>query len=620
MISIITRFTHHSSRLFPLGLSLISLCLILLTGTLSAQETTPESSSGPGTAAAAAGESPVTQSGTLTVIIEGLDDPLRDNVRAYLDINRFANKPAPQEIRLNWLHKQADNEIRQALQPFGYFEPAIDASLTRTGSGNWEARYQIQPGRPLRITELDIKVLGEGAQDPPFQNLLANLPLAQGQVLDQPKYEQIKNVMESLATERGYFNAHFTERTIHVDLQTYTATIRLHYDTGQRYRFGNITFKQDFLSPGLLARYPSFKPDDPYNVNKLLKLQTDLNNSPYFSRVEVSAPPADRTDSIPVNVELEPGKQRKYSIGVGYGTDTGFRGKLRTEQQWINRRGHHYEAELGYSQIKSLVGFKYMIPGKNPVTDEYAVFAGYVQQDDNDKDYQTYKIGGSLQKQDGNWLKNYSLGLQYEEYTIGNRPLQEESLLLIPGLNWTWVDADDRTYPSRGLLAGFALQGATTALLSDTNFLQGTVRLRWIHSLNDDNRLLARGSLGATVVDDFEKLPTSLRFFTGGDTTVRGYSYESIGPTDPDGAVVGGKNLIVASLEYERRVWKDWGVATFVDTGDAFDGASPDLKTGVGVGVRWRSPVGPMRLDFATGLDRPPGDAFRFSFSIGPDL
>jgi len=593
------------------------LCLIAFAGASPAPAADPEPS---GASQSAAAEAPDTQNGTVTVIIEGLDDDiLRDNVLAYLDINRLTDQPAPEEIRLNWLHKKAENQIRQALQPFGYFEPVIDASLTRTDQG-WEARYRIQPGRPLRITVLDVQVLGEGAQDPPFQNLLANLPLAQGQVLDQLKYEQIKSVMESLATERGYFEARFAERAIRVDLQTYTATIRLHYDTGKRYRFGNITFKQDFLSEDLLARYPNFKPDDPYNVNQLLKLQTDLSNSPYFSQVEVNAPPAAGTDTAPVDVTLEPGKQRTYSVGVGYGTDTGFRAKLTTEKRWINRRGHHYEAELGFSQIKSLVGFKYKIPGDNPTTDEYAITASYVQQDDDDKDYETYAIGGSLRKQDGKWLKNYNLILQYDEFTIGNRPSSQESLLLIPGLNWTWVDADNRAYPSRGLLFGFGLRGATTALLSDTNFLQGTMQLRWIYALNDDSRLLARGNLGATVVDDFEKLPTSLRFFTGGDATVRGYSYESIGPTDPDGAVVGGRNLIVASLEYEHRVWKDWGVAAFVDTGDAFDDADAELKTGVGVGVRWRSPVGPMRLDFASGLDRPPGDSFRFSFSIGPDL
>ena len=101
---------------------------------------------------------------------------------------------------------------------------------------------------------------------------------------------------------------------------------------------------------------------------------------------------------------------------------------------------------------------------------------------------------------------------------------------------------------------------------------------------------------------------------------MRGYGYNTIGPTDADGNVIGGKNLVVGSIEYEHRVWGDWSVAAFVDSGDAFDGAQPDLKTGVGVGLRWRSPVGPVRLDFASGLDRPPGDAFRFSFSIGPDL
>ena len=577
-------------------------CLALAVGPLSAQEP----------------ESPPAANPPLTLSVEGVDGPLRDNVLAYLELNRFAGKAAPDEVRLRWLHNNAEREIRQALEPFGYFEPTIEMSLTRTPEA-WEARYLIAPGRPMRIAELDVKVLGEGAQDPAFQKLLDNLPLARGQTLDQPKYEEIKSALESLATERGYFNARFAERSIRVDLQAYSAAIRLHYNTGRRYRFGNIIFKQDFLSPELLARYPRFKPGDPYNVNRLLKLQSDLGNSNYFSQVEVNAPPDADNDTAPVDVTLEPGKRRKYSFGLGYGTDTGFRGKLRAEQRWLNPQGHHYEAELGFSQIKSLVGFKYMIPGADPTTDEYAITAGYVRQNYDDKDYETYKIGGSLQQQDDKWLKNYNLNLQYEEYTIGNQPL-EQSLLLIPGLNWTWVDADDRAYPRRGLLFGFGLRGASTALLSDTNFLQGLLQLRWIYGLNDASRLLVRGNLGATAVDNFNKLPTSLRFFTGGDASVRGYAYESIGPTDSDGTVIGGKNLVVASLEYEHRVWGDWGVAAFVDTGDAFDGASPDLKTGVGLGLRWLSPVGPLRVDFASGLDRPPGSAFRFSFSIGPDL
>jgi translocation and assembly module TamA len=559
------------------------------------------------------------ENGTLTVTVEGVDGPLRDNVLALLELNRFAGKPAPDDARLRWLHGNAETHIREALQPFGYYEPTIESSLNRI-PGGWEARYRIQSGRPLRITTLDLRILGEGQQDPVFQQALANAPLVQGQTLDQLKYEQFKQALETLATERGYFNARFTERVIEVNLQAYEAMVRLHYDTGPRYRFGTITFKQDFLSPKLLNRYPRFKPGDPYNANDLLKLQGDLNSSPYFSQIQVNAPPDAATETAPVEVELEPNKKRRFSAGLGYGTDTGARVRLKTEQRWVNRQGHHYEAELQWSTIKSLIGVKYFIPGADPTTDEYSLTAGYVQQNYRQQDYEQFIIGGGWQFQDGKWLKNFSLNYQYEDFSAGNQPTTR-SLLLIPGLNWTWVDADDRLFPTRGLLFGFELRGASTALLSDLDFVQGVLRLRGVYALNETSRFIARGDVGATAIrQDFQQLPTSLRFFTGGDASVRGYAFNSIGPTDADGVVIGGQNLLVGSLEYEHQVWDGWSLAAFVDSGDAFDGASPELKTGAGVGLRWRSPVGPVRLDLASGLDRPPGDTFRFSLNIGPEL
>lgn len=587
---------------------LLLCCLPFLSGPLGAQEQPTSAVTGDSTA-----------TGTLVVRVEGVEGPPRDNILAYLDINRFADKPAPEETELRWLHTNAERNIREALQPFGYYEPAIESSLNRT-AGGWEARYRIGLGRALRIAMVDVRVLGEGERDPAFQKLLAALPFAKGQTLDQPKYEQLKQNLETLATERGYFDARFTERTIQIDLQAYEATIKLHQDTGKRYRFGDISFKQDILSPELLNRYPRFKAGDPYDANELLKLQGDLSGSSYFSQVQVNASSDATTDTAPVDVELTPNKKRKYSAGLGYGTDTGVRGKLKMEQRWINRRGHHYEAEMLLSPVKSFLGAKYIIPGQDPITDQYALTANYTLQNYEDQDYERIALGGSWQQQDGKWLKNYNLSFQYEDYQVGNEP-RSSSLLLIPGLDWTWIDADDRLYATRGLLFGFELRGASTLLLSDINFLQGVLHLKWVRALSDDSRLIARGDLGATAIkEDFEDLPASLRFYTGGDASVRGYAYNKIGPTDDEGTVVGGKNLVVGSLEYEHRVWGDWSVAAFVDSGDAFDGASPELKTGAGLGLRWRSPVGPVRIDFASGLDRPPGDAFRFSFSIGPDL
>ena len=560
--------------------------------------------------------------GTLTVQVEGLDGPLRDNVLAALELNRFSGKAAPEESRLRWLHNDAPRQISEALQPFGYYQPVIKSTLERTADG-WEARYHIEPGPPLTIDTVDVEILGEGKDDPVFQKLLAKIPLIHGQILDQAHYEQFKQNLESLATERGYFKARLVEHAIQVNLQTHQATIRLHYDTGPRYRFGAIAFQQDVLSLKLLERYPQFKAGDPYDANELLKLQSDLGNTPYFSQVQVNAPPDAASDTTPVEVELEPGKSSKYSAGLGYGTDTGARGKLKMEQRRINREGHHAEEELLLSSIKSSLGAKYMIPGKNPTTDEYALTAAYINQNYEQQDYELGSLGGSWQRQDGNWLKNFNLSYQYERYQAINsaNSATTSSLLLIPGLNWTWIDADDRLNPSRGLLFGFELRGAATELLSDTTFAQGVLHLKGVYAFNDVSRIIARSDLGATVIDQgISSLPTSLRFFAGGDTSVRGYAYNSIGPTDAAGDVIGGKNLLIASLEYEHRVWDDWSLATFVDSGDAFDGASPELKTGVGLGVRWRSPVGPVRLDFASGLDRPPGDTFRFSFSIGPDL
>ncbi len=177
---------------------------------------------------------------------------------------------------------------------------------------------------------MDVRVLGEGAQDPVFQKLLDNLPLTPGQTLNHPKYEQIKATLESLATERGYFDARFIERVIRVDLQAYVATIHLHYDTGPRYRFGDISFKQNILSPKFLNRYPRFKPGDPYDARDLLRLQGDLSNSVYFSQVGVTAPPDSETRTAPVDVELEPNRKHRYSASLGYGTDTGVRGQIQS--------------------------------------------------------------------------------------------------------------------------------------------------------------------------------------------------------------------------------------------------------------------------------------------------
>jgi len=193
------------------------------------------------------------------------------------------------------------------------------------------------------------------------------------------------------------------------------------------------------------------------------------------------------------------------------------------------------------------------------------------------------------------------------------------SRLLIPGVSWTRIDADSRIYTTRGSRLALSLQGAARGVLSNTSFAQADLQAKVIRSFGTGNRLIVRGEAGATYVSDFSRLPVSLRFFAGGDNSVRGYAYRSLGPTDASGAVIGGRYLLVGSVEYDRRIVGNWGAAVFYDAGNAFNSRPASLKRGAGVGLRWRSPVGMVRIDLASALSEP-GHPLRLHISIGPDL
>lgn len=555
----------------------------------------------------------------LRVIVEGLPKPLLDNATVFLSINQLGEKPAVSEERLRWLHQQAGEEIGRALQPFGYYRPTVQASLERD-NGVWIARYQIEPGPPLPIDEVDVQISGEGHDDPRFQEFLNRLPLKHGDTLQHPAYEEIKQTLQRLAAERGYFDAHLQENQIRIDLQTYNADVVVHFDTGIRYRFGQLLFNNSALDPDFLQRYSNIQPDDPYTAEALLQLQSDLIGSEYFDRVEVQASPEQAADhTIPVNVDLGMKERNRYTFGLGYGTDTGVRGSAGLERRWVNQRGHRFDTQLQASELRYGLAARYSIPGPDPVTDAYNIRFSFTEEQSDTKDATTATIGGSYSYRDGPWEKINAIDYFYEDFTFGSE--ENTSTLLVPSLNWTRISADDRLNTTEGNRIGIELRGAYEDALSDLTFIQAVLRSKWIATFSDANRVILRGDLGTTWLpnDDFDKLPATLRFFAGGDRSVRGYAYESIGPRNADDDVIGGKHLLVGSIEYEHRILEQWSLAAFVDSGDAFDDAAPELRTGVGVGVRWLSPVGPVRVDVASGLDEP-GDTVRLHLNIGPDL
>ncbi len=554
---------------------------------------------------------------SVKVEIKGVSDKSKANVLAVLAIAQAQGQENLTAARIRYLDAQAPDQIRRALEPFGYYRAQVETDL-KPGPQEWVATYHIRPGAPIPVTAVTLQLTGPGHSNPTLDQAVKNFPIHKGDPLDQPRYEQAKGELRQQALALGYLDAQYSDHRLRLNLETYQAEVALTLATGPRYRFGPVSFSGSDLSPQFLHKYVPFAPGDYYSRAQLLALQQALQNSEYFKRVDIE-PRRDKTvgKEVPIDVKLEPSKPQKYSAGVGYGTDTGPRGSVGWEYRRINRFGQKMKAQYRLSRIYQELGVDYIIPTSHPATDRMDITATVHNETVNNQVSRTRLIGVSRLTTQGTIQRTLSLNYQNEDFTVGET--SGVSSLLIPGANWTRIDADNRIYTHRGSRVTLDLRGAMKGLASDTSLVRGDLSAKIIRSIGTENRLIARGEFGAVHVSQLSSLPTSLRFFAGGDTSVRGYAYNDLGPTDASGAVVGGQYLLVGSLEYERTIVGKWGAAVFYDVGNAFDTFTPHLYRGAGVGLRWRSPVGMVRVDVATALSRP-GHPLRLHISIGPDL
>lgn len=558
------------------------------------------------------------QQSNVNVVINGIEKKLEDNVRLYLSLEQQKEHALLSEGRIRRLHKKAPDEINKALQPFGFYRPLIKANLIQTSPAHWQASYTIDPGPQLPISEFNFVISEQMSTDVEYLSVMENFNLHKGETFNHVEYENFKTDLAKLSVEQGYFDAHFVEHRVEIDLSNYEARIHLNYETGQRYRFGEVSLKQNVLDEDLLRRYIPFETGYPYNLNQLIDLQQTLNDSDYFRTVEVSpGQPQAGSDSIPVSVKLEPHKQHRFSIGLGYGSDTGARTKFGWQIPRLNTRGHRLNTEAKASQIGYSLATQYRVPVLNPRTDQMIYSAGVVNEKTDTSDSTVRTIGASLKRSRSAWRESISLNYQQEDYTIAD--ISDTSTLLLLGVSWNRTWGKNFIYAIDGLRFDTSLRGANKKLISDSDFSQMEIGIKAINSLNQHNRLIVRGNLGSTWTNEFDQLPASVRFFAGGAQSVRGYVYQSLGPLDTNGLVVGGKHLMVGSIEFEHSFNNKWGLGLFYDAGNAIDDFNDPLERGAGFGLRWKSPVGMVRIDLASAISRD-GQPWRLHINIGPDL
>lgn len=555
----------------------------------------------------------------LLVKVKPANKALKANVEGY--IGNLGDRDEEALLRFS---RGAQEQARKAAQALGYYQAQIDTEVKPAAKADEHPQLiiRIEPGEPVRLRNVTVRIEGPASEMKAFR-IPDGRALRPGEPLNHGHYEDAKRLIQNQASRYGFFSGRFTRQGLAVDPQAGVADIELVYQSGPRYRLGAVTFGGDTpLDEELLQRMVAFKPGTPYDSELVAELNNELQSSGYFEGVRVdAAPTAAVGEDIPVDVHLQTRKPRTMGLGLGFSTDVGPRGKANWTRHWVNPQGHSYGWETELSAPRQNVGLWYDIPLDPPLTDKLRFAGGYQNEElaGTDTLSKLLTVGPEWHsKLPSGWQRVISLKYQREEYRLGDD--SGLSNLLMPGVSFSYLRSDNRIDPHSGYRLQFDVQAAKEGLVSDTNLLHGNVLLKGLTTLGHNHRFLGRVQFGGSATNGYKNnIPPSLRFFAGGDQSVRGYDYQSLSPKNSDGDRIGGRYLVAASAEYQYSLAEKWRVATFVDQGNAFNTLElPSLKTGVGIGVRWVSPVGPLRLDLARALDDDGG--FRLHFSMGPEL
>lgn len=623
------------------------------------------------------------QAATVTnVEIRGLDEVMALNVRVSLSLVDAIGKDVSGR-RLAYLLREAEDEAREALEPFGYYAPEITVERTRDGvttvvgdaapaatpgavpSANGavtgasaaadgdaetpppgERRASASPvtvtitvdlGEPVTVRRENIAIEGAGGNDKYLRADLDEFRPQAGDVFNHTLYEVSKARVTRRLAERGYFDADFVTREVAVTRAEKAADIDLVWDSGGRYDIGAITVEQTpkrIIRDSLIQRLIYWEEGSYYHQGKLDRLRESLARLDYFASIDIQPHPENAVDGrVPVTVALTPAKRSIYTAGLSYGTDSGAGVRLGLERRYLNDRGHKLLSQIDWAQKRKTATVQYRIPAFAWLDGWYTVGTQFYDEQSDYLDTRKIELVGSRSGEVNDRLNAVaSLHALRERWafvepddgdTTAAPVTYNYATFLYPSLRGEYIDADNRIFPRNGLGLTLELRGGINGLGSDASFLQAWGVGRWYRGMGARNRLILRGEAGYTFTNGLVDMPPSLRFFAGGDRSIRGYAYREVGPTQVTSKgkkyALGAKNVLTGTVEFEHYFNDEWGAAAFVDGGDAFNENSPDFHTGVGLGLRWRSPVGPVRLDIAHGLYSPDSQ-YEIYLNIGADL
>jgi translocation and assembly module TamA len=562
---------------------------------------------------------------------------------AFLNIKAHLS-PMPQ----NTLERSAfiysvNNKTNTALQALGFYQADFSFRVDKTIESQWQLLLNVNTNNPVLINNVDIMLMGKASNDEVFQQFLQQHTLHPGEQLNHGKYEAVKTGLLSLALQRGFFKSELQKSIIKVDKISQTADIHIHFNSGPRYQFGDISFNQFPLEPELLERLIPFSENTPYSTTQFHKLQQQLKASEYFSsvnavRTKLITDDAHQIYKQPITVTLTPAKRHKFNLGFGYATDTKFRVSASWRTPLINQYGHFQETKLEYSKINPTGKFVYSIPLSHPRNDllQWQFQVENDQYSDLETKFYSAQLARLVNK--NNWQRQVYIRLHKEAWrydygaSTANREWSDDTAdYLIPGISWSRTTRRGNPIdPSQGFRQTYNVEGAHLDAGSDNSFFRLHAQWKYIHTLTTKQRLVTRAEFGAIYIDRDAELAPSLRFYAGGDDSIRGFPYQSLGKTVTslpdqqsgekyDELVVGGTRLVVASIEYQYYFSDKWRMSLFSDGGSVANKGEFEPVYSLGSGIHYLSPIGAIKFELAHGVDADESQ-WRLHFNLGAEL
>lgn len=550
--------------------------------------------------------------------INGIKDKkLDENVRIYVDAIEKEERDGSEHYQE--LVRQA---VNKGLRAFGYYENSVSFTLkNRTKPNKPQLIAHVNVGKPVRIAATDVVIEGDAKGDPEFTKLETQVPKA-GTILNHETYDDYKSKLQQLALTRGYFDAEFINSRLEVMPSTYQAWWKLNFDSHKRYHYGQINFLHAQIREEYLHNMLNIKSGEDYLLNDLSTLNNNYSSTNWFSSVLLQPHLKEETKTVDLDVLLYPRKKNIMSVGIGYSTDVGPRLQWSWTKPWINDRGHSVRSNIYLSSPKQTIELTYKQPLlKNPLNYYYEYSAGFENENKNDTKT-TASTFAALRYWNHPTGWQYSLGLRVRHDSFTQADISDKTLLLYPTASLTRTRLRGGAFPDWGDSQRITVDLGRKLWLSDVDFFKIQGSTAWIRTYAQNHRFLTRLEVGILNTANIHRIPPALRFFAGGDRSVRGYGYKKISPKDRNGKLIGGSRLLTGSVEYQYQVYQDWWLATFVDSGLAANSFNPnELRYGTGVGVRWASPVGAIKFDIATPVhDKDNSKNIQFYIGLGAEI